>query len=303
MVKRVRRSQSGVDNSGEKSSHLDEIHRVRSGNQLNPRREFQHLRFPHAAAHTLVDGPSECQLLMPTLNNETTYMRYINFFSSGRTGRMRVASVVVLATALACNSDKFLQVTDPDVAKPGDLQGAVALPTLRAGAVGNFGVAYNSGVSDVEQVHLSGLLADEFINTETFPTRIEIDQRAMSLSNTSLVGTFFDLTRARASSELAINTYRASAKTTADSTGYPEVLALNGLTYVLFAENYCGAVPVSFQAPDGSFTFGGPESTNTLLDSAVSKFNQALAIPGGPGAPLTATFKNLASVGKGRALL
>ena len=227
-------------------------------------------------------------------------MRYIDFFSGGRVSRIRLAALAVLAAALACNSDRFLQVADPDVAKPGDLQGAVAIPTLRAGAVGNFGVAYNSGVSDVEQVHLSGLLADEFINTETFPTRIEIDQRAMSLSNTSLVGTFFDLTRARASSELAINTYRASAKTTADSTGYPEVLSLNGLTYVLFAENYCGAVPVSTQAADGTFTFGTPESTNTLLDSAVSRFNQALAVT---GAPLTATFKNLATIGKGRALL
>jgi hypothetical protein len=99
---------------------------------------------------------------------------------------------------------------------------------------------------------------------------------------------------------LAISTYKDFAKTASDSTGLPEVLALNGLAYILFAENYCGAVPVSFQAPDGSFTFGGPESTNTLLDSAVSKFNAALAIP---GAPLTATFRNLASVGKGRALL
>ena len=252
-----------------------------------------------------MDGASECQLLMPTLNTETTHMRYIKHFSGGRAGRMRLTGLTVLATALACNSEKFLQVTDPDVAKPGDLQGAVALPTLRAGAIGNFGVAYNSGVADVEQVHLSALLSDEFINTETFPTRIEIDQRAISTTNTSLSntgqgGTFFDLTRARASSELAINTYKASAKTTADSTGYPEVLSLNGLTYVFFAENYCGAVPVSTQAADGSFTFGAPESTNTLLDSAVSKFNQALAVT---GAPLTATFKNLASVGKGRALL
>jgi hypothetical protein len=57
---------------------------------------------------------------------------------------------------------------------------------------------------------------------------------------------------------------------------------------------------VSTQEPDGSFTFGAPEATNTLLDSAISKFNQALAVP---GAPLTATFRNLASVGKGRALL
>jgi hypothetical protein len=237
---------------------------------------------------------------MPTLNNETTHMQCIDFFSRARMGRMRLTALAVLSTALACNTDKILQVTDPDVARPDALVGAAAIPTLRAGAVGNFGVAYNGGASDVEQVHLSGLVSDEFINTETFPTRIEIDQRAMTLSNTSLVGTFFDLTRARASSELAIRTYKDFAKTTSDSTGLPEVLALNGLAYVLFAENYCGAVPVSYQAPDGSFVFGGPESTNTLLDSAVAKFTQALAIP---GAPLTATFKNLASIGKGRALL
>src|SRR5206468_7902411 len=121
---------------------------------------------------------------------------------------IRLASLTVLATALACNTDKILQVTDPDVARPEALQGAAAIPTLRAGAVGNFGVAYNGGAADVEQVHLSGLVSDEFINTETFPTRIEIDQRAISISNTSLAntaqgGTFFDLTRARASVDQA----------------------------------------------------------------------------------------------------
>ena len=231
-------------------------------------------------------------------------MRYINFLRSGWSSPVRLMSLIALATAVACNTDRILQVTDPDVARPEALQGVAALPTLRAGAIGNFGVAYNGGASDVEQVHLSGLLSDEFINTETFPTRIEIDQRAMSLSNTSLIGTFFDLTRARASSEQAINAYEQFATKLSDSTGFPEVLALNGYTYILFAENYCGAVPVSHQEADGSFTFGGPESTNTLLDSAISKFNQALAMPSTPsGAPLTATFRNLASVGKGRALL
>ena len=212
----------------------------------------------------------------------------------------RTGATLGIVALIACNTDKILQVTDPDVARPESLQGATALPTLRAGAIGNFGVAYNGGNADVEQTHLSGLLSDELINTETFPTRIEIDQRAMSLSNTSLIGTFFDLTRARASADLAIRTYKESAVTKADSTGFPEVLALDGLTYILFAENYCGAVPVSVQNPDGTFTFGGPESTNTLLDSAVSKFNQALAVQ---GTPLTTSFKSLAQVGKGRALL
>ncbi len=235
-------------------------------------------------------------------------MRSIKLFSDGR-NLTRLTSVAALATSLACNTEELLKVTDPDVARPEALQGAAALPTLRAGAIGNFGVAYNGGAADVEQVHLSGLLSDEFINTETFPTRIEIDQRAISISNTSLAntgqgGTFFDLTRARASADQAVAAYRQFGKTRADSTGFPEILALSGFTYVLFAENYCGAVPVSTQEPDGSFTFGAPEATNTLLDSAISKFNQALAMPStGAGAPLTATFRNLASVGKGRALL
>jgi hypothetical protein len=212
-------------------------------------------------------------------------------------------AAVMLATGLvACNTDKILKVTDPDVALPGALEGVAALPTLRAGAVGNFGVAYNGdqSVSDEEQVNLSALLADEFINTETFPTRVEIDQRAQQITNQSLLGTFFDLTRARASSELAIRNFEALATTAADSTGYPELLALNGLAYILFAENYCGAVPISYQAPDGSFVFGAPENTNTLLDSAITKANKALAVTGDP---LTDDFKYLAQVTKGRALL
>jgi hypothetical protein len=213
----------------------------------------------------------------------------------------RLFAAGALAVIAACNSDKLLEVSDPDVARPEALQGASALPAQRAGAIGNFGVALNGGAADVEQVHLSGLLSDELINTETFPTRIEIDQRAMTLPNTSLIGTFFDLTRARSFADLAIDNYRASAKTAADSAGFPEVLSIDGLSYILFAENYCGAVPVSRVNPDGSFSFGAAEDTQTLLDSAVSKFNQALAVP--QTTVLTTSFKQLAQIGKGRALL
>jgi hypothetical protein len=228
-------------------------------------------------------------------------MRYKYSLRDRRLTPARVAAAGLLALFAACNSDKLLTVTDPDVARPEALQGAGALPAQRAGAIGNFGVAFNGGAADVEQVHLSGLLSDEFINTETFPTRIEIDQRAMTLTNTSLIGTFFDLTRARSFADLAVDNYRLSAKTAGDSAGFPEVLSLSGLAYVLFAENYCGGVPVSKQNADGSFTFGAAESTNTLLDSAISKFNQALGVP--QTTILTATFKQLAQVGKGRALL
>ncbi|MGI8509437.1 MAG: hypothetical protein ACR2MQ_08935, partial [Gemmatimonadaceae bacterium] len=48
----------------------------------------------------------------------------------------------MVPTLFACNTDRLLQVTDPDVARPTALTGASALPTLRSGALGGFGYAY-----------------------------------------------------------------------------------------------------------------------------------------------------------------
>ncbi|MGH7603229.1 MAG: hypothetical protein ACRENK_04435 [Gemmatimonadaceae bacterium] len=220
-----------------------------------------------------------------------------------RLSRLGTFSTLAACAAISlsgCDSKKILTVTDPDVARPPALDNPSALPALRAGAIGAFGTAYNGTASDEAQVQLSGSLGDELINTETFPTRIEYDQRAQTIGNTSLVGTFVDLNRARGLAQRSIAGFQKFAKSTADSAGLPEVLALGGLTYVLFAENYCGAVPVSVVNDDGTFTFGAPLTVNQQLDSAISKLDAALAVK---GAPLTATFKQLAQVGKGRALL
>lgn len=211
------------------------------------------------------------------------------------------AAALLCIAAAACDTNKILTVTDPDVARPEALTGAAALPSLRAGAIGNFGNAYNGPNASEEQVDLAGLLSDELINTETFPTRIEIDQRMQQITNGSLSGTFYDLTRARAAADQAVAAYRQNAKTAADSTGYPEMLALSGYSYILFAENYCGAVPISTEDASGAFVYGSPLSTKELLDSAASKFKQALAVKN--PAVLTTTFKYLAQVGLGRALL
>ena len=228
----------------------------------------------------------------------------IRLLARRRTSRLGIlASTLATLTAVSmsgCDSKQVLAVTDPDVARPEALGDRTALPALRAGAIGAFGISYNGQSSDEEQVHLSASLGDEFINTETFPTRIEFDQRSQTIGNTSLVGTFVDLNRARGLAQRAIAAVSKFAANSADSTGLPEVLALGGLTYVLFAENYCGAVPVSTINDDGTFNYGAPLTVNQQLDSAISKFNAALAVT---GAPLTATFKQLAQIGKGRALL
>lgn len=229
--------------------------------------------------------------------NKSLQNRVIAIPRLHRFAGLALALVASSAVMTGCDTKKVLAVTDPDVARPPALVGATSLPAYRAGAIGDFGNAYNGGNADVEQVHASGLLTDELMNTETFPTRIEIDQRAVSLTNTSLNTTYYDLQRARVSSERAAAAYAQYAKTAADSAGIGEVLALGGFTYIVFAENYCGNVPLSSQAPDGSITFGPALTKAQLLDSAVSKFNQAL------GTNPPASIRNLASVGLGRARL
>ena len=59
----------------------------------------------------------------------------------------RLGLTVVAASlamyASACDSKEILAVTDPDVARPVSLDDKSALPALRAGAIGAFGIAYN----------------------------------------------------------------------------------------------------------------------------------------------------------------
>src|SRR5690348_18352429 len=107
---------------------------------------------------------------------------------NSRRAKGAVPSMVLGAAALfgACSLDKVLQVPDPDVSKPSDLTGVQALPTLLASAVGDFQVAFsgtggNTGLEGL--ANISGLFTDEFFFTETFPTRVEIDRRAINRTN------------------------------------------------------------------------------------------------------------------------
>ena len=155
--------------------------------------------------------------------------------------------MVLGAAALfgACSVDKVLQVPDPDVSKPSDLTGVQALPTLLGSAVGDFQVAFsgtggNTGLEGL--INMTGLFTDEFFFTETFPTRVQIDRRAIDRTNANMRDIFFTVERARASALRAETTYAKLAPT---DTGYSEVLSLGGYSFLFLAEAYCSGVPVS----------------------------------------------------------
>jgi len=229
--------------------------------------------------------------------------RLTNVAGSGPRSRRRLLRRLPALVALAvmplaaCDTRELLQVDDIDVVRPDAITGREGLPVLYAGAVENFGNAYN-GTSD-GQVSTSAQLADEFVNTETFPTRIEIDQRIMKVENGTLTAVFRDLARARAAADRAASAFR---QFDSKSVNFAEVLSLSGLAYVIFAENYCSGVPFVQIKPDGSFDPVAGLTTAQMLARAVTKFDSALTIAASAGATGAAQV-NLAKVGKGRALL
>jgi hypothetical protein len=233
--------------------------------------------------------------------------RRVRRFVSG----LALAGATLGFSALGCG---LLDTTDPDIVIPPNLDGPEALPTVLASAIGDFSLAYSGSGADgsggVEGIIMySGLLGDEWINSETFPTRIEVDRRNIQNTNGTLETWFRTLSRARRSADVAADKYREFAPDTTVEAGLPETLALSGFSYLFFAENYCSGIPFSTPNPDGTFVYGNPLTTALILDSALSKFNQALAAATALQAPTAATTQtknsriNLARVGRARVFL
>jgi len=227
---------------------------------------------------------------------------------------MRAMRWVAALTILPVACD--LTVQDPDIVTPGTITNAEALPTVRAAALGDFTLAYSGSGADGSGgtegiVQMSWLLGDELINTETFPTRIEIDRRNTQITNATLGGWFRTISRARRSVEFAAQSYERFATVLNGESGYPEMISLSGFVYLFFAESWCSGVPFSTINDDGSFTFGQPLTSRQMYDSAVARFTRAqtaaLAIDttaanSGGGGTRRAQYW-LATVGLARAML
>jgi hypothetical protein len=205
---------------------------------------------------------------------------------------MAVGAALALSLA-ACDTDKILEVPDPEYPTDESLQQPEALPLLIRGAMGEFWRAYGgNGLDNLGYVPAVALFTDEFLSSDTFDDRNKLDERIQlppSQGNPSDLA-FERLQKARRAARDA-----AAAVTKVRGANDPDVatlLALEAYTYVALAEGFCGAVPIS-NVTSGNFENGTPLSTAQLLDSAVVRFDRSLA----------ASPNDLARVGKGRALL
>ncbi|HEY5113200.1 MAG TPA: hypothetical protein VIJ45_03735 [Coriobacteriia bacterium] len=203
-----------------------------------------------------------------------------------------IAAGVLLGTA--CDTNKLLQVTDPAVATPESLANPAALPTLYAGAIGDFQYAY-SGNSDGNNegiVTTTGVMTDELRNTDTFTTRIATDQR-----------TQFPVQNGNTSDQAYANIQRARHSTMVTGAALAAVLpkdpriavmnSLEGASYVALGENFCGYIPFS-DVVGGVTEFGDPLTSALVFAEAIKRFDSAIAVD---------ATNNLPKVLKGRALL
>jgi hypothetical protein len=226
--------------------------------------------------------------------------------------RRSVASAVplLLAGVAACG---LLDTNQPNIVGAEDLDTPAGAAAKRLGAISTFTLAKDGDFNPVAvpgnedsfndfsdgYVLISGLLADEFVNPGFIPSRTEVDVRQATNVTAGLAELFQSLARARNGTEDAAASLQAFGTDPDTDTGIPEMHSLAGFTYLFFAEGFCSGVPVSRIVND-QIEYGQPLTTAQLTDTAIARFNTALAHPSiVAGDPI----HSLASVGLGRALL
>lgn len=215
-----------------------------------------------------------------------------------------------LAGVAACG---LLDTNQPNIVGVDDLDSPAGAATKRLGAISSFTLAKDGDFNPVAvpgnddsfndnsdgYILTSGILSDELVNPGFIPSRTEIDLRLAQPVTAGLGALFQSLHRARNSAEDAAASLQAFGADPDADTGIPEMHSLAGFTYIFLAEGFCSGVPVSRVVND-QIEFGQPLTTAQLLDTAIVRFNTALAHPSiVPGDPI----HSLASVGLARALL
>lgn len=211
------------------------------------------------------------------------------------TNRSAVLALLLALPLTAC--DNILDVNDPDIVTPNNLEDEVGLQTLRNGALGEFTLGYSGGGSTDAIISIGGLFADEWMHSGTFTTRFRAEIREVTDDNGTVGGIFVRLQRARNSLETTA-TKLAAAPDGATDPRVGEMFMYAGFTYLALGENYCNGIPFSFQPETGDVEFGPPETNIQVFDRAIARFQSALSAGG-----VSADVADAARVGLGRALL
>ncbi|HEX6051004.1 MAG TPA: hypothetical protein VFZ21_17110 [Gemmatimonadaceae bacterium] len=224
-----------------------------------------------------------------------------HFHDLRRVGRRTLGACAVLLATVAvqgCDSS-LLEVEDPDVINPGDLNTPTAAEALRFGVLSRL---TDATTGDENAVLLGGLLADEWRSGDTFEQRNTTDQRAPNESNTFIPPALRSLARVRVEALTAIDATREF-----DPEGDPhevgKMFAFSAFAVNLAGETFCNGLPFSQPAATGSaIEFGEPVTVDSAFALAIAQSDSALALSTA-SSDEAEEVRYFAAVLKGRALL
>jgi starch-binding outer membrane protein, SusD/RagB family len=225
--------------------------------------------------------------------------------AAGRLRRVGLSAAigVLILTPSACDTDTALKVVDPALATPGSVQTKSAVPTVFAGALGDFYVAWSgNGLNDAFNA-TTGLFTDEFRSSDTFTTRNDADRRTQTgPSNGNLADIpYTALQRARRSNESAARLIAQFFP--ANDPRIAETLSLAGFTYVALGEAWCSGTPVPSSETAEQFIPAPGITTAQMFDTAALRFNAAITGLGGATDATSVARRRLAQIGLARALM
>jgi hypothetical protein len=214
----------------------------------------------------------------------------------GLQGGAALGAVVAMG---ACDTQRFVAVTDPDIISPELVTSAAAADALRLGVLGRFNAGTTGGVG---MFLYSGMLTDEFESGDTFIERNQMDQRSVLIENANLEGGYRAIQRIRVGAQQAqkaLRDYDASGAAWKKA----EMFMVEGYALNLIAEHFCNGVPLS-SVVDGIEQPGGAVTTVAMYNLAVAKYDSALALVGASGGTADdARVRNIVKIERGRTLL
>jgi hypothetical protein len=220
--------------------------------------------------------------------------------TNGPAGARRLARLVAAAGLLAgaaCSPTDVLDISDPDIINPGDVQSAAGADAVRNGALSRFNEATSGGEG---LLLLGGLFSDEWVNGDSFVARWEIDRRDISRENTFLTTANRVLHRTRVAAGQAIELLEEFAPN-APAWQRAEMHMVAGYVTNLLAEHYCDGLVFS-ELAEGQEEYGFPITTDSAFKRALTHVDAGLALTFG-NTPNDTRVLNALRLVRGRILM
>jgi len=183
------------------------------------------------------------------------------------------AFVVALSAGTAACGGELLEVETPDIIAPADVQSSAGAEAVRLGTLARF-IQATTGTESF--FLLGGLMADEWVNGDTFIDRQQFDRRSVTEDNQFLNTATRNLHRARLSAEQAV-VLLERWQPDGPRWQLAEMHFVQAYLVNMAAEHHCDGLVFS-GVIDGVETYGSPLTTAAAYERALNHANAGIAL-------------------------